>query len=349
MHSIYKKVRILETIQETPDSKTFLLEMADGSELKYQAGQFITLVFPKSDGNEDRRSYSFSSAPETDATPAITIKRVQNGEYSRKLIDYAKKGDEFLTIGTSGFFVLPDNLRDYRQLFFLAAGSGITPVYSLIKTLLARHEDLEIILIYSNHSEGSTIFRRELTMMQRLHPNKLRIEFLYSTSPNLTRARLGKWLLENLLKEYGLRDPQQALFFLCGPFDYMRMATIVLQTEGVPTENIRRENFSAVKPRFHPEPPDKNPHRVDITIQGKEYSIECQYPQTILKQAKESGITLPYSCESGQCGTCAATCISGKTWMWNNEVLTDSELDKGRTLTCTAYPIDGNVVLTFDV
>ena len=348
MDSIYNKIRIRDVIQETRDSKTFLLEPADGSTLKYQPGQFITLVFPKSDGKEDRRSYSFSSSPEIDPIPAITLKRVENGEYSRKLIDYVKKGDEFLSIGSSGFFTLPDDLVKYKQVFFLAAGSGITPIYSLLKTLLARHQHLEIVLFYSNRSKEDAIFQKELSDLQKSHQGRLRIEFLYSNSSNLIRARLGKWLLENLLKEYGLPDPDKAIFFLCGPFEYMRMATIVLQTEAVPAVNIRKENFSAIKPRFRPEPPDKDPHQVDIFIKDKLYSIQCAFPNTILQQAKKSGITLPYSCESGQCGTCAATCLSGKTWMWNNEVLVDSELNRGRILTCTAYHIEGDVQLKFE-
>lgn len=348
MHSNYKKVRIREVIHENRDTKTFRLAMTDGSELEYSPGQFLTLVFPKTEGNEDRRSYSFSTAPGIDPIPAITLKRVENGEYSRKLIDYVKTGDELLTIGSSGFFTIPEDMTGYDKVYLLAAGSGITPVFSILKTLLARYKDLKIALIYSNRSEEAAIFRDELINLMNLHQDRFRIEFLYSTSANLTRARLGKWLLENLLKEYGLENPSGTLVFLCGPYDYMRMATIVLQTEGVPPDNIRKENFSAVKPRFHPEPPDKDPHLVDIFIQGKRYSFECRFPDTILQRAKKLGIVLPYSCESGQCGTCAATCISGKTWMWNNEVLVDSELNKGRMLTCTGYPVEGDVQLTFD-
>ena len=349
MHSIYKKVRVQEVIQETRDSKTFKLALADGSPLEYVAGQFITLVFPKSGEKEDRRSYSFSTAPGIDPDPAITLKWVENGEYSRKLIDYVKKGDEFLTIGASGFFTLPDDIDNHDRVFFLAAGSGITPVFSLLKTLLARDNEVQIVLVYSNKSKDDAIFLEELIALRNIHKDRFRIEFLYSNSPDLTRARLGKWLLENLLKEYGLPDPPKTLFFLCGPYDYMRMATIVLQTEGVPPENIRRENFSAVKPRFRPQPDDKAPHRVDILILDEEYSIECQYPETILQKARKSGIALPYSCESGQCGTCAATCVSGEIFMWNNEVLLDSEVEKGRVLTCTGYPVGGDVVIRFDV
>jgi ferredoxin-NADP reductase len=345
MESLIKKVRIKQVVQEIPDAKSFFLENSDGSPLSYTAGQFLTLVFPKTGGTDDRRSYSFSTAPESDTNAAITVKKVDNGEYSRRLLDYARVGDEFLTIGTSGFFTLPQTVNKFDQLIFLAAGSGITPVISLIKSCLARKLKPTITLIYSNHSEQTTLFYKELVQLQQAHEETLRIEFLFSNSLNLGRARLGKLLLEKLLKEYVATAYSKCLFFLCGPHDYMRMATIVLQTEGTPPQNIKKENFAAVKPRFIQEPPDKDPHRVILHTNENEYSFISQYPDSILQSAKKAGILLPYSCESGQCGTCVATCVSGKTWMKNNEVLVDAEVNKGRTLTCTAYPIEGDVTL----
>jgi ferredoxin-NADP reductase len=348
MESLIKKVRITGINQEIPDAKSFFLENDDGSPISYRPGQFVTLIFPKASGAEDRRSYSFSTAPETDSIPAITVKKVENGEYSRKLLDYARIGDEFLTIGTSGFFTLPENINQFDQLIFLAAGSGITPVFSLIKSALMRKVKPTITLIYSNHSEQTTLFYRELTVLQKQNPETFRIEFLFSNSPNLTRARLGKWLLEQLLKEYVSTAYSKCLFFLCGPYDYMRMATIVLQTEGTPPQNIRKENFAAVKPRFVLEPPDKEARQVTLRANGNTYTFITQYPESILQSAKKAGILLPYSCESGQCGTCVATCVAGKTWMKNNEVLVDAEVNKGRTLTCTAFPVEGDVILKLD-
>lgn len=345
MESLIKTVRVKRIIQEIPEAKSFFLEGVDGSPLLYAPGQFITLIFPKNDGTEDRRSYSFSTSPETDTTAAITVKKVDNGEYSRKLLDYVKVGDELATIGSSGFFTLPDNVNQFDQLIFLAAGSGITPIFSLIKSAIKRKIKPTITLIYSNRSKESTLFFEELNELQQKNPATFRIEFLFSNSSNLIRARLGKWLLEQLLKEYIATAYSKCLFFLCGPFDYMRMATIVLQTEGTPPENIRKENFAAIKPRFVFEPPDKAAHQVHLEFNGHTYNFTAQYPDSILQSAKKAGIRLPYSCESGQCGTCVATCISGKTWMKNNEVLVDAEVNKGRTLTCTAFPIEGDVSL----
>lgn len=345
MDSHDKKIRVKSILQETPEAKTFFFEHTDGSPVSYQAGQFLTLIFPKSGGNEARRSYSFSTTPGIDPVPAITVKRIPNGEYSRQLIDYAQPGDEFSTIGASGYFTVPEDIENYKHLVFLAAGSGITPVYSLVKHLLNTPASPKITLIYSNRSETDTIFRQALTSLAAQHPDHLDIEFLFSNSTDISKGRLSKGLLEKLLYKH-IRIPfTKALFYLCGPFDYMRMATIVLKTEGVPPAHIRKENFGTVKPRVILEPPDKDAHTIHLTLHGHPQTFTTQHPETILQTAKRLGIGIPYSCESGQCGTCAATCTKGQVWMWNNEVLTDNEMAKGRVLTCTGYAVGGDAAL----
>ncbi len=344
--SAYKRIVVRDVVEETKNVKSFQLEYADGSPLHYTPGQFITFIFPKNGTNDgDRRSYSFSTTPGIDAIPTITLKRIENGEYSRWFIDRVKPGDTLLTIGSSGHFTLPENLVNYKKLIFLAAGSGITPIYSLLKHVLTTYPALQVVLIYSNRQPDDTIFYKELNELQKKYSDQLTIEYLFSTSRNLSRARLGKFLLEDLLKQYSGTDHRDTLFYLCGPYEYMRMATIVLQTEGVPADNIRKENFATRKPIQKNEPSDQDKHAVELRLNGNVYTFETQFPETILQHAKKLNIPIPYSCESGQCGTCAASCIKGKVWMWNNEVLVDSEVEKGRTLTCTAYPVGGDVIL----
>lgn len=345
MDSSVKKIRVKSIRQETPEAKTFFLEYADNTPITYQAGQFLTLIFPKPLGGDARRSYSFCTTPGVDPLPAITVKRIPNGEYSRPLIDHAHPGDEFLTLGAAGYFNLPDDLREHRQIIFLAAGSGITPIYSLIKQLLASPDGPKITLIYSNHAEADTIFFAELQALQKLRPQRLTIEFLFSTATDISKGRLSKGLLEKLLSKHVHGPIHKVLFYLCGPFDYMRMATIVLKTEGVLPAHIRKENFSTVKPRVVLEPPDIEVHTIQLTLRGQHHTFSSQHPDTILQTAKRLGIAIPFSCESGQCGTCAATCTQGQVWMWNNEVLTDKELAKGRVLTCTGYAVGGDAAL----
>ncbi|MBL7710857.1 MAG: ferredoxin--NADP reductase [Chitinophagaceae bacterium] len=342
--ALYKELVIAQIIPETQDTKTFVLvPLSAADHIEYKAGQFLTLVFPRKE-DEDRRSFSISSTPGSGVSLSITVKRIDNGAYSRWLIDHAREGDRLLSIGASGFFTLPDDLKPYRQVFFFAAGSGITPVYALIKTLVQHSGIPAITLVYSNRSMANTIFYKELRDLEAAYP-QLHIEFLFSSSVNLGRARLSKWLLEILLKEYSRAPYSQSLFFLCGPYEYMRMASIGLIAQGVPEQHIRKEDFVPLKLEPKELPPDTEAHTVVLNINGQEHRLPVQYPDTILKAAKKAGLPLPYSCEAGRCGTCVALCSAGRVWMSYNEVLVDSDLDKGLILTCTGYPVGGDVSL----
>ena len=336
-----QQLRINKIITEAKDAKTFVLQPVNNEKLAYKPGQFLTLVFSTAFG-EKRRSYSFSSSTDTDETIMVTVKKVINGEFSRFLLDYTKEGDILTTSGVSGFFQLPENVNDAEQYFFLAAGSGITPCYSLIKTLLATTQK-PVVLIYSNRQKADTIFYNELLLLQQKRPGQFQIKFLFSTNADVYSSRLSNWLLQQLLKEYLTVEKIKALFYLCGPFEYMQMITITLLNEGIPLPNIRKENFNSLPRLIKPEPPDKNAHAVTINFKNKIHQLSVQYPKTILAAAKAAHIEIPFSCEAGRCGSCAATCTKGKVWMAYNEVLMDDEIAKGRILCCQAYPVEGDV------
>ncbi|MBO9657287.1 MAG: iron-sulfur cluster-binding domain-containing protein [Chitinophagaceae bacterium] len=341
--SIYSSFIVSAVIRETDNAKTFEIEPVNGKQPEYAAGQFITLVFKKGDG-ENRRSYSFSSAPLLGEPIRITIKRVANGEYSRQLLSRVKVGDLLTSSGISGFFKLPGDLSKFKQLMFLAAGSGITPVYALLKTAL-HSTNLSIVLLYSNSSKADTIFYNELKALETKFYDRFRIEFLFSQSET-TRKRFSKFLLNELLEEYTI-PLQETLFYLCGPESYMLVAGISLITAGVPSKHIKKENFNTRQHVFKPVPPDTDLHKVHVLLNGNRFAFNVQYPDTILAAAKKQNIHLPYSCEAGNCGSCTATCVKGMTWMAYNEVLMDDEIAKGKVLTCQGFPVGGDVELEF--
>jgi ferredoxin-NADP reductase len=323
---------------ETGDVKTFTL----AKDIPYKAGQFLTLLSPN---GKERRSYSFSSEPGTDRYPAITVKRVQNGLMSRYLFDVARPGDALYISDPSGFFVLPENIDAYEQVFFMAAGIGITPVFSLIKALLLNHPHIKVTLIYSSRSITGTVFYDELQLLAEKYKTTFRIEYLFSTAADLSHARLNKLLLPRMIDEYLYTDRSKALFYICGPFVYMRMVLLALEEAYIPAENIKKENFNTAVIQRRSVPPDTGSHHVSIQYKGKQFRFASAYPDTILSSAQKHGIALPYSCGNGICGTCAALCTSGKVWHRNNEVLTGKELKSGLVLTCTGYPVDGDVTL----
>jgi ferredoxin-NADP reductase len=344
MDHSYLALTLSHIREESPEFKTFYFAADPFRPIPYQSGQYLTLILERRQ-QEFRRSYSIISAPVLHEPLGIGVKRIDNGLFSRYLIDQVRPGDQLLTIGAGGLFTLPTQIQDYRQVFFFAAGSGITPILSLLKTVLYAHPQLKAVLIYSNHTPERAIYLAELQHLAEAFPNRFHLECLYSNAANLTRARLHKDLLWWFVKNYALAPPDQLLAYVCGPLNYMRMCTYGLREVDIPTENIRKENFSTEKPLALVAPPDQEPHLVTLHWQGKTYQVVVHYPETILKAARKSGIDLPYSCEAGRCGNCVARCRFGQVWLAYNEVLTDKELARGLTLTCMGYPVGGEVVL----
>lgn len=338
------QIRICSVISETAESKSFEFVPVGNWQPVYEPGQFITLVFNKHE-NEQRRSYSFSSTPVLNEPLKITVKRIPNGEYSRHLFNHVHPGDILNTSGISGFFKLPPDYKNTNHIFLLAAGSGITPIFSILKTVL-HTTNLKMTLVYSNDSEKTTIFYKELIELQKRFESRFVIEFLYSHISHRYRRRLSKWVLTELLQHHKIALTE-TLFYMCGPISYMLVASITLITAGVPADNIKKEIFSTQKHSIRPVPPDTERHHVELRINGFTYELAVQYPDTILSAAKKQKIQLPYSCEVGNCGSCAATCTKGNVWMAYNEVLMDEEIEKGKVLTCQGYPVFGDVRLQF--
>ena len=338
----YKKLTIHDIIQETNDVKIFYFDKSSSEGILYKPGQYLTFIFDES-GTGSRRSYSLASSPVLDEQLYIGIKRIPNGSFSRKLFDHAKPGDSLITAGVGGVFTLPEEVHLYRQFFFFAAGSGILPIYSLIKTLLHSYPFTRLVLIYSNRSVAKSVFYEELNSLQARYPDTLHIEFLFSNTEDLFRARLHADLVGMYLETLAIDKLDNCLYYICGPESYMRFCTFVLQGYKIPSQNIKREIFHTARPVSGIEPPDKDAHLVSIQKGETEYQVQVRYPTTILQAARKQGIDMPYSCEVGRCGNCMAECLRGNVWMSYNEVLTERELARGLVLTCTGFPVGGDV------
>ena len=157
----------------------------------------------------------------------------------------------------------------------------------MILTILQQYRDIKVLLVYSNRSKSNTIFYQQLKSLQKTYPETLRIEFLYSNQTDIHHKRLGIYLLEKILQQYVTGPVREQLFYLCGPFEYMRMITIVLRNHGVPLAHIRKEIFVIEKTEPKNLPPDRDIHGVTASIGNKMYSFETQFPETILQTAKK--------------------------------------------------------------
>jgi ring-1,2-phenylacetyl-CoA epoxidase subunit PaaE len=311
-------LRVTGIVPEAADIKTIFLERRSGQPIPYSAGQFLTLLFSFR-GHELRRSYSFSTTPGIDAIPAITVKRVPNGEISRHLLDHLRVGDILTTLPPAGRFTLDPESED---LAFIAAGSGLVPVFSLLKQALAMRA--RVRLLTQQHDEESSPFRGALTGMGLNWTEMLTVR-----DGRLTKDKLVAWVTAAKLG----RNP---LFYLCASPEFMRMIQISLRTLGFPDDTIRREHFTVG--HIPPAPPvfDATPKTVTIRA-AVDREFVVTWPDSILTTAIRQGIPLPYSCRAGRCSSCVAHCLRGRVRMTHNEVLTDKDLAEGLVLTCVGY------------
>jgi ferredoxin-NADP reductase len=324
--------------------KLFYFTPGSSKAIRYKPGQYLTFLLSE-EQSEIRRSYSLCSTPGIDLRLCIGVKRIDNGTFSRYLYDEVKAGDTLWTVGPGGVFVLPANIVEYKNVFFFAAGSGIIPVYSLLKACLRNYPALRIILIYSNSSPETTIFLEELKRLQDEFSTQLLVEFLFSNSKDLLRARLHPDMVRSLVYGQSNVDATGSLYYICGPEAYMRMCIFTLRGMGIPADEIKKEIFHTNRTRYKIDPPDKATRQVTIRMGAIEHQVKQEYPFTILQAARRAGLTLPYSCDAGRCGNCIAQCTSGKVWMSYNEVITDKELAQGYVLTCTGHAIDGDITI----
>ncbi|NIJ51847.1 ferredoxin--NADP reductase [Dyadobacter arcticus] len=338
-------LHIRQIRNEGSDTKTFILERSDGARLIYKAGQFLTFLI-HIHGHEVRRSYSMSSAPDVDEYPAITIKRIPNGEISRFWIDHVQVGDSFSVLPPSGRFVLEESENKNRDIVLIGAGSGITPLFSILKQALATEDSCHIILIYASRNVNNTLFWHEIESWEARFPNRLQVVHIHSQPSdewNGIRGRINNTRLEQLINKSLRYKREDARFFICGPFDLMRSAEITLHFLGYSNAQIRKENFVITSPP--PPPPISFPHKILLHFRERLQNLLIPAHTTVLEAALAAGIQLPYSCKGGRCSTCAGICKSGRIHMSVNEVLTDRDLNDGWILTCSAYVDSDDVII----
>lgn len=337
--------KVVQVVPETRETISYVLEPVDGKPVAYEAGQFLTILI-EHHGHELRRSYSMSSTPGIDNRLSITVKRKVNGAISRFIQVVWKEGTVFKTILPTGIFRIETNPELQRTFFFIAAGSGIVPVFSLLKKVLHFEPLSRVVLIYQNFDEERIIFHDAIKQLQKQYGERFtRIDLLsnHHTDPR----RLNNTLLEQLIIDASKPgEKQDTFFYTCGPLLFMKMVEFTVRVMGYESDRIRKENFTIETipaPRFEMEPVPRA-----VTVQyGKEtYHFTSTYPSNILQAALDNHVALPYSCRAGRCSSCVARCVSGSVKMSVNDVLTEQDLANGLVLTCVGYA-ETDVVLKF--
>ncbi len=347
-----QKLRVISVSKQPTEVIKICFEAVNGEDLKYEAGQFLTLVF-NVNGRELRRSYSFCSSPNIDEPIAIAVKLVENGEISRFIHHQLREGDIVDVAEPNGQFIYQPISEIERTVFLFAAGVGITPLFSILKTALVTESNSKVVLVYSSRSLDSTLFGNEIAIWEGMYPNRFKVIHLYSNSKNLFRARLNGILINQLVKENMEFNPNDSLFYACGPVDYMDVCRITLLSAGYKPYQIKRETFVLPEDEADEDDTtekvvDRSTYSVILHFRGHKHYLLVPYPKRILEVALENKINLPYSCSGGVCSTCIANCIKGGVRMDYNEVLTDDEVARGRVLVCTGHPTENETTITWE-
>jgi ring-1,2-phenylacetyl-CoA epoxidase subunit PaaE len=338
---------VKDIIRETEDTYTYILEETNGAAVDYEAGQFLSFLI-NIHGRELRRSYSISSTPGIDPYLSVTVKKVVNGQVSRFLIHHLRKGSPLIALEPAGRFTIQTDQKNKRDIFLIAAGSGITPVFSLLKKILYEEPGSRVVLITQNRSEADIIFAHALSDLNNRFQDQLHW-YNFLSSPQKKEPPIQRLNVETLteLIRYNIRyNSRDSLFYTCGPLPFMRMVEFTVKQIGFGDEQVRKEIF------FTPPVPapafelDTNPKNVQIYFRDKLYSFSLAYPSTILDAALRNNINLPFSCKAGICSTCVAQCVEGSVKMTVNEVLTEKDMERGLVLTCVGYA-ETDIVLQF--
>lgn len=340
-------LKIKEVIRETPEAVSLSFEVPADLEEKfsYKAGQYVTI---KTDlnGKEIRRAYSLCSAPGS-GEYKVTVKEVKDGKFSVVANNKLKAGDILEVHPPEGKFTFEAGENSHTYAAF-AAGSGITPVFSIIKTVLEKEPQSNFLLVYGNKSNETTIFYKELLELHKKYPERLFIEFVYSRTREedshfgRIEASTVNYVLNNKFKNTNFE-----LFYLCGPEEMINNVTSLLEKRGIPEDKILFELFTTE---------EKGP--VDTAIEGKveltilvddeETVMTMDSDGTVLDAALDNDLDVPYSCQGGICSSCIARIKEGKAEMRKNQILTDSEIEEGLILTCQAQPTTATLKVDYD-
>ncbi|WP_035561812.1 ferredoxin--NADP reductase [Hymenobacter sp. IS2118] len=364
---MYQTLTVVELTQETADSVTIHLERPDKAPIASRPGQFLTLILPCGPGGKkERRAYSLSSTPHEAPRLSVTVKRVTGGLVSNYLLDTVKVGQQLEVMEPLGNFTLSPSPKAARSLVLIGAGSGITPLMSMLKAVVKTEPNSHVLLIYGNRNEESVIFQKQLATLEASSNGRVQVEHVYSQPLQAGGAhrhtgRLNRTMLLRILEQRHQFPAEQAEYFMCGPEGLMTEARAALDLLKVPETRIRRESFVATAETAEAIAGQPNVAATDVstsaadntkttrsvTIQyeGSEYVIEVPANKTILETALDQDIDLPYSCQAGLCTACRGKCLSGKVHLDEREGLSDSELKQGYILTCVGHPMTDDVVI----
>lgn len=346
----FYKLQIKEVKTETPHAISLVFSIPTELKTAYSfvAGQYITLKLTL-DGQEIRRAYSICSSPNSGEL-RIAIKSVKSGLFSKFANENLKVGDILEASQPEGRFTFEPNADRLKNYAGFAAGSGITPVMSILKSVLESEPNSTFVLVYGNKSPEETIFYNELHDLQLKYLGRFFVHYVYSQVKieNELFGRIDKSAVNFVLNNKH-KEKEFDTFYLCGPKEMINLVTTVLKEHNIADKNIKFELFSTPSSKENTATESHSGHtKITVMVDDEETTFEMSQKQTVLEAALKQGIDAPYSCQGGICSSCLARITNGTAEMKKNSILTDGEIAEGLILTCQAHPTSSEIYVDYD-
>lgn len=339
----YLTLTIREVVHIAQDAVNLVFEQPSGK-FTYEPGQFITII-DEVNGQKIRRAYSLCTSPFLDNYPAVTVKRVLGGLMSNHINDTFRAGQQVQVMEPMGKFTTTFQATNTRHAVFIGGGSGITPLYAILRTILDKEPNSKVALVYGNRSEEFIIFKKELSELKSRYADRLEVVHILESDPQGITTYHGRptveMLGEILLK---LGASPQTEYYLCGPEPMMEIVSQGLSAAQVAPGQIRKESFEAKSSGTTAKASEVSTlSQVTIVMDGETHVLEVPRSKSILDAGLEAGLDMPYSCQSGLCTACRGKCLEGKVSLDEAEGISQSELDEGYVLLCVGKPLTDTV------
>ncbi|UAM97465.1 2Fe-2S iron-sulfur cluster binding domain-containing protein [Polaribacter litorisediminis] len=343
----FHKVHIQEVKQETANAVSVLFKIPENlqSDFKFTSGQYVTLQ-KEINGTEIRRAYSICSTPKSGAI-RVSIKAVENGIFSTYATSHLKEGDEIEITAPEGRFLL--NPEPNKNYIAFAAGSGITPILSMVKSVLENESSSSFTLVYGNKTVADTMFYDELNALKEKFSGRFKLHYIFSREnvKNQLQGRIDKsvtnYFVKNMYKETSFDAA-----FICGPEEMIHEVSKTLESNKIAKENIHFELFTVSIDEEAADQVKEGTTQITVLLDDEKTTFTMQQTDDILAASLRNELDPPYSCQGGVCSSCLAKVTEGKAVMVKNSILTDSEVAEGFILTCQAHPTTSTITIDFD-
>lgn len=334
-------VRVAHVTQETADAVSIAFDVpAELTErFHFKSGQFLTIAVPSEETTRVARCYSISSAPGGDDLIQVTVKRTVDGYGSNWLCDNAEPGLELRVLPPSGTFTPPDLTAD---LTLVAAGSGVTPVFSILISAL-KNDGGKILFVYANRDAESVIFSERLAQLAVEHPDRLRVVHLLESEAGLPTPESLAEILEPV------RDRS---LYVCGPTPFMGALLAAADKAGLDRRHVHHEDYKSLdgdpfELASADEDDDTTPAEAQVDLDGRTHQITWPRSRTLVDVLLDAGIDAPYSCREGTCGSCMCLLLEGEVEQGSTEALDEEDIEDGYVLGCQSKPVSDRIHVEF--